>query len=368
MWTALSAPPTTPVLTGSALLPVPEVLVPAAPSVALAAPPGSGRTALPVVGIVGSGLRAGHAQDVLASVKLLALASLAPPTARSRGLDVVLVAVDDPGAIAEGLLEARALSEGAKLVVLSHIDDPVVLVSAVSAGVDGWILPGTGAAETADRLVRVARGESGFCHVVTTMLVTALRAISHAARPHVAPAVVEPVVVAPVVVLPDGLTLREREVHQALGAGQSVREIAQALALSEVTVRWHAGRASKKLKLLASAGVDGVAPLTAPAAAVVPVVPVVSAVPAVRAVPLVRAVAAGRTAAAPRPVRHPELGRAETRVALLVADGLSNPEIAERLCISRHTVESHLKQIFVKLGVRSRVDLARRMLTTRQTA
>lgn len=49
---------------------------------------------------------------------------------------------------------------------------------------------------------------------------------------------------------------------------------------------------------------------------------------------------------------------AEMRIAQLVAEGLSNPEIAERLFISRHTVESHLKHIFTKLRIGSRVELA----------
>jgi pimeloyl-ACP methyl ester carboxylesterase/DNA-binding CsgD family transcriptional regulator len=53
---------------------------------------------------------------------------------------------------------------------------------------------------------------------------------------------------------------------------------------------------------------------------------------------------------------------AQLRVARLVADGLGNGEIAARLGISRHTVESHLKQIFQRLGLRSRVELARVIL------
>ncbi len=48
----------------------------------------------------------------------------------------------------------------------------------------------------------------------------------------------------------------------------------------------------------------------------------------------------------------------ELRVLDLVAQRLSNPELAERLFISRHTVESHLKHIYRKLGVSSRVELA----------
>lgn len=52
------------------------------------------------------------------------------------------------------------------------------------------------------------------------------------------------------------------------------------------------------------------------------------------------------------------LTEAEHSVAALVAEGLSNPVIAGRLCVSRHTVESHLKHAYVKLGISSRVELA----------
>jgi DNA-binding CsgD family transcriptional regulator len=48
----------------------------------------------------------------------------------------------------------------------------------------------------------------------------------------------------------------------------------------------------------------------------------------------------------------------EHKVVGLVAQRLSNPEVAERLFISRHTVESHLKHIYRKLGLSSRRELA----------
>jgi DNA-binding CsgD family transcriptional regulator len=52
------------------------------------------------------------------------------------------------------------------------------------------------------------------------------------------------------------------------------------------------------------------------------------------------------------------LTEAERSVAMLVAEGLSNPVIASRLFVSRHTVESHLKHAYAKLGISSRVELA----------
>jgi DNA-binding NarL/FixJ family response regulator len=53
------------------------------------------------------------------------------------------------------------------------------------------------------------------------------------------------------------------------------------------------------------------------------------------------------------------LSETERRVAELVARGHSNKEIAERLYMSHRTVGSHLYRIFPKLGLRSRVELAR---------
>ena len=48
----------------------------------------------------------------------------------------------------------------------------------------------------------------------------------------------------------------------------------------------------------------------------------------------------------------------ELEVVRLLADSLSNAEIAERLFCSRRTVESHLSHAYTKLGISSRVELA----------
>jgi len=45
-------------------------------------------------------------------------------------------------------------------------------------------------------------------------------------------------------------------------------------------------------------------------------------------------------------------------VIALVAEGCSNREIAQRLYISRETVQTHLQHVFGKLGVDSRTALA----------
>jgi DNA-binding NarL/FixJ family response regulator len=72
--------------------------------------------------------------------------------------------------------------------------------------------------------------------------------------------------------------------------------------------------------------------------------------------------AAGKKAAAAAstigpPERSP-LTRRERQVAALIADGLTNKQIAARLVISRRTAEGHVDHIMTKLGFTSRTQIA----------
>lgn len=51
------------------------------------------------------------------------------------------------------------------------------------------------------------------------------------------------------------------------------------------------------------------------------------------------------------------LTEAEQRVISRVVAGMTNRGIAEELHISRHTVDAHLKHVYLKLGIHSRVEL-----------
>ena len=64
-----------------------------------------------------------------------------------------------------------------------------------------------------------------------------------------------------------------------------------------------------------------------------------------------------------RPRRRPQTGWAsltptERAIADLVAEGLSNPQIGDRLYISRRTVQTHLAHVFIKLDITTRAQLA----------
>ena len=61
--------------------------------------------------------------------------------------------------------------------------------------------------------------------------------------------------------------------------------------------------------------------------------------------------------------REEGLTPAERRVAILVAEGRTNREVAAALFLGERTVASHLTHIYAKLGVRSRTELARKLQT-----
>ncbi len=64
---------------------------------------------------------------------------------------------------------------------------------------------------------------------------------------------------------------------------------------------------------------------------------------------------------AERPMPH-ALSPRQREVATLIAEGLTNKEIAERLGIDNSTVDNHRRAIYNKLGVRNAVELTHRAI------
>jgi DNA-binding CsgD family transcriptional regulator/tetratricopeptide (TPR) repeat protein len=62
------------------------------------------------------------------------------------------------------------------------------------------------------------------------------------------------------------------------------------------------------------------------------------------------------------------LTETERRVAALIAHGRTNREVAATMFVTENTVQTHLRHIFQKLGVRSRTELAARLLTAQASA
>jgi DNA-binding NarL/FixJ family response regulator len=49
----------------------------------------------------------------------------------------------------------------------------------------------------------------------------------------------------------------------------------------------------------------------------------------------------------------------QVQIARMVAAGATNREVAEQLYLSTRTVDHHMRNIFVRLGIRSRIELAK---------
>ena len=75
--------------------------------------------------------------------------------------------------------------------------------------------------------------------------------------------------------------------------------------------------------------------------------------------------ATGETARKRDPSTLDQLTPQELQIARLVAEGLTNREIAAQLFLSPRTIDYHLRKVFSKLGIASRTELVRDGLPSR---
>ncbi|MFE5332770.1 response regulator [Embleya sp. NPDC056575] len=132
---------------------------------------------------------------------------------RASGADVALLDIEMPGR--DGLAAAAELRRalpGCRIVILTTFGRPGYLRRAMEAGADAFLVKDAPAAQLADAVRRVLRGERV---IDPTLAATALS------------------------VGADPLTERERDVLRAASGGSTVSEIATVLRLSEGTVRNH---------------------------------------------------------------------------------------------------------------------------------
>lgn len=131
----------------------------------------------------------------------------------------------------------------------------------------------------------------------------------------------------------DGLSPREREVALLSAEGNSTAEVASILQLSSRTVDAHLTRVLAAFGIVSRRQLPSRLPATLPRTSV--------------------------------PAPTGRLTPRQQDLVDLVAEGLSNDEIAAALGISRKTVEKHLSAVFDAWGVRSRVAVARIVLANR---
>ena len=146
----------------------------------------------------------------------------------------------------------------------------------------------------------------------------------------------------------------ERNLHD--GAQQRLVSLSLALRLAEARIETHPDSAKKILAEAQQELAQALAELRELARGIHPAIltdrGLAAAVEALAArAPLPVEVAAMPDERLPDPV--------EAAAYYVVAEGLTNRQVAERLFVSPHTVNSHLRHVFSKLGITSRVELAR---------
>jgi DNA-binding NarL/FixJ family response regulator len=146
--------------------------------------------------------------------------------------DVVLMDLRMSGCDgAEATGRIRSSHPGTEVVVLTTYEDDESILAALRAGARGYLTKDATRWQIAQAIHAAAGGQAILSPAIQDKLLAA--ATAQAQPPHSSPG---PVAAIP---LPDGLSPREADVLRLIAAGQSNREIAATLFVSEATVKSH---------------------------------------------------------------------------------------------------------------------------------
>jgi DNA-binding NarL/FixJ family response regulator len=151
--------------------------------------------------------------------------------------DLVLMDIRMP--VMDGVKTTQILCEkypGIRILILTTFDDSAYVAEALRFGAKGYLLKDTPSNELAEAIRSIHRGYTQFGPGILEKMIAHVPTAEAEKTPDAPPGLAE-------------LTQREKEVLRMIAAGSSNREIAQALFLSEGTVRNHISHILSRLNV-----------------------------------------------------------------------------------------------------------------------